>query len=50
MILKSEFEKLPDKKHAYEVLLSKAKEIHRKDEEFCLKNGQKWTGSIQTEI
>ncbi len=38
--LKSEFEKLPDKRNAYEVLLSKAKEIHRKDEEFCLRIGR----------
>ena len=38
--LKEEFEKLSDKKFAYETLLSKAKEIHRKDEEYCLKMGR----------
>ena len=38
--LKDEFEKLSDKKKSYEILLSKAKEIHRKDEEFCLKIGR----------
>ncbi|MCW8961709.1 MAG: S-methyl-5-thioribose-1-phosphate isomerase, partial [Ignavibacteriaceae bacterium] len=38
--LKEEFEKLSDKKLAYETLLSKAKEIHQKDEEFCLKMGR----------
>jgi methylthioribose-1-phosphate isomerase len=38
--LKEEFEKLSDKKFAYETLLSKAKEIHQKDEDFCLKMGR----------
>ena len=38
--LKNEFEKLSDKKNAYEILLSKAKEIHKKDEEYCLKIGR----------
>jgi methylthioribose-1-phosphate isomerase len=38
--LKEEFEKLSDKELAYETLLSKAKEIHQKDEEFCLKMGR----------
>jgi methylthioribose-1-phosphate isomerase len=38
--LKDDFEKLSDKKKSYEILLSKAKEIHRKDEEFCLKIGR----------
>jgi methylthioribose-1-phosphate isomerase len=38
--LKKEFENLHDKKNAFDILLSKAKEIHRKDEEFCLKIGR----------
>jgi len=38
--LKNEFQKLKEKKSAYEVLLSKAIEIHKKDEEFCLKIGR----------
>ena len=38
--LKKEFEKLSDKKIAYETLLTKAKEIHRKDEEYCVKIGR----------
>ena len=38
--LKNEFEKMPDKQIAYEFLLSKAKEIHRKDEEYCIKIGR----------
>ncbi|MBE0571936.1 MAG: S-methyl-5-thioribose-1-phosphate isomerase [Ignavibacteriaceae bacterium] len=38
--LKNEFENLPDKKKAFEILLSKAKEIHKKDEEYCLKIGR----------
>ena len=38
--LKDEFEKLADKEFAFEALLSKAKEIHQKDEEFCLKMGR----------
>jgi len=38
--LKNEFEKLKDKKNAYDVLISKAKEIHRKDEEYCVKIGR----------
>jgi methylthioribose-1-phosphate isomerase len=38
--LKEEFENLPDKQIAYEFLLSKAKEIHRKDEEYCVKIGR----------
>jgi len=38
--LKIEFEKLSDKKNSYEILLSKAKEIHKKDEEYCLKIGR----------
>lgn len=39
--MKAEFEKLSDKKNAFDILLSKAKEIHLKDEEFCLKIGRK---------
>jgi methylthioribose-1-phosphate isomerase len=38
--LKNEFEKLSDKENAYELLLSKAKEIHKRDEEYCLKIGR----------
>lgn len=38
--LKNEFEKLPGRKIGYDVLLSKAKEIHTKDEEYCLKIGR----------
>jgi len=38
--LKKEFENLPDKKNAFKILLSKAKEIHKKDEEYCLKIGR----------
>ena len=38
--LKDEFEKLSDKKFAYAQLLSKAKDIHKKDEEYCLKIGR----------
>jgi methylthioribose-1-phosphate isomerase len=38
--LKKEFEILPDKQTAYGFLLSKAKEIHRKDEEYCVKIGR----------
>jgi methylthioribose-1-phosphate isomerase len=38
--LKKEFENLPDKKNAFEILLSKAKEIHKKDEEYCVKIGR----------
>jgi methylthioribose-1-phosphate isomerase len=38
--LKNEFEKLPDRKIGYDVLLRKAKEIHTKDEEYCLKIGR----------
>ena len=38
--LKEEFEKLSDKILAYETLLSKAKEIHQKDEGYCLKMGR----------
>ena len=38
--LKEEFQKLPDKKNGYETLLSKAKQIHQKDEEYCLKIGR----------
>jgi len=38
--VKSKFENLPYKQNAYEILLSKAKEIHRKDEEYCLKIGR----------
>jgi methylthioribose-1-phosphate isomerase len=38
--LKDEFEKLSDKKLAYDKLLNKAKEIHKKDEEYCLKIGR----------
>jgi len=38
--LKKEFENLPDKKNIFEILLSKAKEIHKKDEEYCLKIGR----------
>ena len=38
--IKKEFENLPDKKDAFEILLSKAKEIHKKDEEYCVKIGR----------
>jgi methylthioribose-1-phosphate isomerase len=38
--LKIEFEKLSDKMNSYEFLLSKAKEIHKRDEEYCLKIGR----------
>jgi len=38
--LKQEFEKLSNKKNAYQTLLSIAKEIHQKDEEFCTKIGR----------
>jgi methylthioribose-1-phosphate isomerase len=38
--LKKEYENLPDKNNAFEILLSKAKEIHIKDEKYCLKIGR----------
>ena len=38
--MKSEFEKLSDKSNSFEVLIKKAKEIHRRDEEFCLRIGR----------
>lgn len=38
--LKKEFENLPDKTNAFEILLSKARGIHKKDEEFCIKIGR----------
>jgi methylthioribose-1-phosphate isomerase len=38
--LKQEFEKLSNKTNAYQTLLSIAKEIHQKDEEFCTKIGR----------
>ncbi len=38
--IKNQFEKLPDKSNAYEMLLPKAIEIHKKDEEFCLRIGR----------
>ena len=38
--LKQEFEKLSDKLNAHNTLLSKAKQIHQKDEEFCTKIGR----------
>jgi len=38
--LKKEFENLSDKKNAFEILLAKAKELHKKDEEYCLKIGR----------
>ena len=38
--MKSEFEKLSDKSNSFEVLTLKAKEIHRRDEEFCLRIGR----------
>lgn len=38
--LKIEFENLPDKTNAFEILLSKARGIHKKDEEFCIKIGR----------
>jgi len=38
--LRDEFVKLSDKSLAYDSLLSKAKDIHKKDEEFCLKIGR----------
>ena len=38
--LKDEFQKLAEKESAYEVLLGKAIEIHKKDEEYCLRMGR----------
>lgn len=38
--MKNGFEELSNKNNCYEILLSKAKEIHRKDEEYCLKIGR----------
>jgi methylthioribose-1-phosphate isomerase len=38
--LKELFKNLSEKKLAYETLLSKAREIHHKDEEYCLKIGR----------
>lgn len=38
--LKEQFEKLSDKKIAYETLLTKAIKIHQKDEEYCIKIGR----------
>jgi methylthioribose-1-phosphate isomerase len=38
--LKKVFENLPDKKNAFEILFYKAKELHKKDEEYCLKIGR----------
>jgi methylthioribose-1-phosphate isomerase len=38
--LNEEFEKLSDKKFAFETLLTKAKGIHQKDEEYCIKIGR----------
>ena len=38
--MKNEFEKLSDKSNSFEVLIKKAKEIHRRDEEFCLRIGR----------
>ena len=38
--MKSEFEKLSDKSNSFEVLILKAEEIHRRDEEFCLRIGR----------
>ena len=37
---KVEFQKISDQRYAYEVLLQKAIEIHRKDEDFCLRIGR----------
>jgi len=42
--LKKEYENLSDKKNSFEILLSKAKEIHKKDEEYCLKIGRNGLG------
>lgn len=39
-ILKAEFEKLSDKKDAFQTLLLKAKQIHRTDEDYCLRIGR----------
>jgi methylthioribose-1-phosphate isomerase len=38
--LKKDFENLSDKRNAFEMLLSKAIEIQKKDEEYCLKIGR----------
>jgi methylthioribose-1-phosphate isomerase len=38
--IKIQFEKLSDKSKAFEIILNKAIEIHRKDEEFCFKIGR----------
>jgi len=38
--MKNEFEKLSDKSNSFKVLSLKAKEIHRRDEEFCLRIGR----------
>lgn len=38
--IKIQFEKLSDKSKAFEIILNKAIEIHKKDEEFCLKIGR----------
>jgi len=38
--MKATFESITDKSSAYEILKSKAIEIHKKDEEFCLKIGR----------
>jgi methylthioribose-1-phosphate isomerase len=38
--LNEEFEKLSDKKFVFETLLTKAKGIHQKDEEYCIKIGR----------
>lgn len=38
--IKAEFLNLSDKRNAYQNLLKKAKEIHGKDEEYCLKIGR----------
>jgi methylthioribose-1-phosphate isomerase len=38
--MKNDFEKLLDKSNSFEVLIAKAKEIHRRDEEFCSRIGR----------
>ena len=38
--LKNHFENISDKKDSYKILLKNAKEIHKKDEEHCLKMGR----------
>jgi methylthioribose-1-phosphate isomerase len=38
--LKTQFEKIPDKKNSYKILLNRAIQIHKQDEEYCSKIGR----------